>query len=70
MIVEKFDNMEDFIKELPKYLGMCHVHPSCLEHLSDIRVQLSELKSYKDAEEQGLLLRLPCKVGGYGFCTS
>lgn len=63
MIVEKFDNVEDFIKELPKYLGMCRVHPSCLEYLSDIRVQLSELNSYKDAEEQGLLLRLPCKVG-------
>lgn len=24
---------------------------------------LEELKQYKDAEEQGLLLRLPCKVG-------
>lgn len=24
---------------------------------------LEELKSYKDAEEQGLLVRLPCKVG-------
>ena len=63
MIVEKFDNVEDFIKELPKYLGMCHVHPSCLEYLSDIRAQLSELKEIKDAEEQGLLLRLPCKIG-------
>lgn len=24
---------------------------------------LEELKSYKDAEEQGLIVRLPCKVG-------
>lgn len=24
---------------------------------------LEELKAYKDAEEQGLLLRLPCKIG-------
>ena len=24
---------------------------------------LKELKTYKDAEEQGLILRLPCKVG-------
>lgn len=24
---------------------------------------LEQLKSYKDAEEQGLLLRLPCKIG-------
>lgn len=28
-----------------------------------ISMWLKELKSYKDAEEQGLLVRLPCKVG-------
>lgn len=28
-----------------------------------VREWLKELKQYKDAEEQGLLLRLPCKVG-------
>ena len=30
-----------------------------------VREWLKELKQYKDAEEQGLLLRLPCKVGTY-----
>lgn len=29
---------------------------------------LKELKEYRDAEEQGLLLRLPCKVGDTVFC--
>ena len=28
-----------------------------------VRAWLKELKRYKDLEEQGLLLRLPCKVG-------
>ena len=29
---------------------------------------LEELKSYKEAEEQGLLVRLPCKVGDALYC--
>lgn len=28
---------------------------------------LEQLKSYKDAEEQGLLLRLPCKIGDIAY---
>ena len=31
---------------------------------NDIRAILKKLADYEDAEEQGLLLRLPCKVGG------
>ena len=30
---------------------------------------LKELKAYRDAEEQGLLLRLPCKVGDVVYFT-
>lgn len=30
---------------------------------NDIRAILKKLAAYEDAEEQGLLLRLPCKVG-------
>lgn len=30
---------------------------------ADIRNVLSKLAEYEDAEEQGLLIRLPCKVG-------
>lgn len=31
--------------------------------LKDVAELLKELKSYKDLEEQGLIVRLPCKVG-------
>ncbi len=31
--------------------------------MKDVAELLEELKSYKEAEEQGLLVRLPCKVG-------
>lgn len=31
--------------------------------LKDVAELLEELKSYKDLEEQGLLVRLPCKIG-------
>lgn len=36
--------------------------------LKDAAELLEELKSYKDAEEQELLVRLPCKVGTEVFC--
>lgn len=36
--------------------------------LKNVAELLEELKSYKDAEEQGLLVRLPCKVGDTLFC--
>lgn len=35
----------------------------CAEQHEQLAKWLEELKSYKDAEEQGLLVRLPCKVG-------
>nr|DAM67228.1 MAG TPA: hypothetical protein [Caudoviricetes sp.] len=34
----------------------------CSENYKQIAEYLEELKSYKEAEEQGLLVRLPCKV--------
>ena len=36
-----------------------------------VKEYLEELKRYRDLEEQGLLLRLPCKVGDtvYAICT-
>ena len=35
----------------------------CAEKYEQVANWLEELKSYKDLEEQGLLVRLPCKVG-------
>lgn len=34
-----------------------------LEYHKQLTEWLEQLKAYKDAEEQGLLLRLPCRVG-------
>jgi hypothetical protein len=34
----------------------------CADKYGQVAKWLEELKSYKDAEEQGLLVRLPCKV--------
>lgn len=38
--------------------------------LKDAAELLEELKSYKEAEEQGLLVRLPCKVGDIVYVDS
>ena len=35
----------------------------CAEEHMQLAEWLEELKSYKEAEEQGLLVRLPCPVG-------
>lgn len=35
-----------------------------------VRAWLKELKRYKDLEEQGLLLRLPCKIGTTVYNTT
>ena len=35
----------------------------CAEKYEQVAKWLEELKSYKEAEEQGLLVRLPCPVG-------
>ena len=35
----------------------------CANQYEQFSMWLKELKSYKDLEEQGLLVRLPCKVG-------
>ena len=40
----------------------------CSENYKKIAEYLEELKSYKDLEEQGLLVRLPCKVGEKLWC--
>ena len=42
----------------------------CAEEHMQLAEWLEELKSYKEAEEQGLLVRLPCPVGTtvWGIC--
>ena len=56
---------EDFCKETMKmmreFIGHASHRLDCEE--SRVKSLKSKLKDYKDLEKQGLLLRLPCKVG-------
>ena len=56
---------EDFCKETMKmmreFIGHASHRLDCEE--SRVKSLKSKLKNYKDLEEQGLLLRLPCKIG-------
>lgn len=54
---EKFDS-NDSVENYMKANCM-----KCAEQHEKLAEWLEELKSYKEAEEQGLLVRLPCKVG-------
>ena len=54
---EKFDS-NDSVENYMKANCM-----KCAEEHEQLAEWLEELKSYKDLEEQGLLVRLPCKVG-------
>ena len=56
---------EDFCKETMKMMREFIGHTSHRLDCEESRVKSlkSKLKNYKDLEEQGLLLRLPCKVG-------
>ena len=56
---------EDFCKETMKMMREFIVHASHRLNCEESRVKSlkSKLKNYKDLEEQGLLLRLPCKAG-------
>lgn len=51
---ESIDSVDDDIK------ANC---VKCAEEHEKLAEWLEELKSYKEAEEQGLLVRLPCPVG-------
>ena len=59
---EKFDS-NDSVENYMKANCM-----KCAEQHEKLAELLEELKSYKEAEEQGLLARLPCKVGTEVFC--
>lgn len=59
---EKFDS-NDSVENYMKANCM-----KCAEQHEKLAEWLEELKSYKEAEEQGLLVRLPCKVGDDLYC--
>lgn len=61
---EKFD-LNDSVENYMKANCM-----KCAEQHEKLAEWLEELKSYKEAEEQGLLVRLPCKVGDIVYVDS
>ena len=64
---ELFDK-EDEESEPPKSHSVVRRALRCIKKLI---TEVKPYKEYKDLEEQGLLLRLPCKVGStvYAICT-
>lgn len=52
------------VDEMLECLGEYANHESAKQLIA----MIEELKQYKDAKEQGLLLRLPCKVGDTVYC--
>lgn len=58
---ESIDSVDDDIK------ANCI---KCAKEHEQLAKWLKELKSYKDSEEQGLLVRLPCKVGDIVYVDS
>ena len=63
--LEKLTYEEDFLKRFGYTKERLN---TSAERNSQLVEWLEELKSYRDAEEQGLLLRLPCKVGDRVYC--
>ena len=59
------DEIEYAIDEMKEYecSGFSDWHIPSIASFYKTKMALEELKSYREAEEQGLLLRLPCKVG-------
>lgn len=77
IVCEIGENLRDYISG--KEAVGCPYHQrtygTCCEDgelywLKDVAELLEELKSYKEAEEQGLLVRLPCKVGDIVYVDS
>lgn len=70
IVCETGENLRDYISGKDavgcpyhqKAYGTCYEDGE-LYWLKDVAELLEELKSYKNLEEQGLLVRLPCKLG-------
>lgn len=64
----------DLVKEGNQIREQVNLNLTGMETISDydlvqkqLPVFLEQLKAYKDAEEQRMLLKLPCKVGDYVY---
>lgn len=57
------DSMERLTESNPSWIDDELWERACEPDCEEIDAVYRKLKDYEDAEEQGLLLRLPCKVG-------
>ncbi len=74
---EKYEQVVKWLEELESYrdIGTLKELKELKENgaftgleLTKLAIMQKELKEYKDLEEQGLLVRLPCKVGDDLYC--
>lgn len=60
--------MERLTERNPSWIDDELWERACEPDCEEIDAVYRKLKDYEDAEEQGLLLRLPCKVGDTVYC--
>lgn len=60
--------MERLTERNPSWINDEMWERACEPDCEEIDAVYRKLKAYEDAEEQGLLLRLPCKVGDTVYC--
>lgn len=62
--------MERLTERNPSWIDDEMWERACEPDCEEIDAIYRKLKAYEDAEEQGLLLRLPCKVGDTIYCIT
>lgn len=62
--------MERLTERNPSWIDDEMWERACEPDCEEIDAVYRKLKAYEDAEEQGLLLRLPCKVGDTLYCIT
>ena len=75
--VKEYEQIAEWLEELKSYkdIGTLKELKELKENgtftgleLAKLAIMQKELKEYKDLEEQGLLVRLPCKIGDDLYC--
>lgn len=61
--MKRLDEIFKFLSGIPTMMGRLNMPNEKVDIVQDVRKIIYEWKSYKDLEEQGKLLKLPCAVG-------
>lgn len=65
---DRMERLTQYTGDGENYESINPIDPICEYGKINLQVLENKLGTYEDAEEQGLLLRLPCKVGDIVFC--